>query len=159
MELLSRKGPQPTQRTVQVLRRYDLEKSYKDHPDQTLTELQQLNAQEPTADKVQAFSELAYIAGFKADVVGDNAKALNLYGAAAFYAYDFLFDPSYDAFRNPYDPQFRRACDVYNASLEAALRLVQANGQLLPGESLMIDTGSEQIRLDVVARILAGRGV
>ncbi len=32
------------------------------------------------------------------------------------------------------------------------MRLVHANGQLLPGESLMVDTGSEQIRVDVVAR-------
>ncbi len=152
LNLLSHKGPQPTRRTLQTLRRYDLEKLQKEDSAEALTRLQQEIATEPTADKIHAFSELAYISGYKADALGDDAAALNLYGAATFYAYDYLFDPSYDSFRNPYDPQFRRACDVYNAALEAALRLVQSNGKLLPGESVMIDTGSEQIRVDVVAR-------
>jgi pimeloyl-ACP methyl ester carboxylesterase len=152
LNLLSRKGPQPTERTNQILRRYDLLKLQQDDPEATLAQLQREIAAEPTADKIHAFSELAYIAAYKADAMGDDAKALNLYGAATFYAYDFLFDPSYDAFRNPYDPQFRRACDVYNSALEAALRLIRHNGQLLPGESLMVDTGSEEIRVDVVAR-------
>ena len=152
LNLLSRKGPQPTSRTIQTLRRYDLEKIHEEDPDTTLTKLQQEITKEPTADKIQAFSELAYIAAYKADALGDNARALNLYGAAVFYAYDFLFEPACDGLRNPYDPQFRRACDVYNMALEAALRQIQHNGQLLPGESLTVDTGSEQIRLDVVAR-------
>ncbi len=152
LNLLSRKGPQPTGRTIQTLRRYDLEKVHDKDPDATLTQLQQEITSEPTADKIHAFSELAYIAAYKADSMGDHARALNLYGAAAFYAYDFLFDASYDGFRNPYDPQFRRACDVYNTALEAALRLVQRNGDLLPGESVMVDTGTEQIRVDVVTR-------
>jgi pimeloyl-ACP methyl ester carboxylesterase len=95
---------------------------------------------------------LAYIAAFKADNLGKDAEALNLYGAAVFYAYDYLFDPTFDSVRNPYDPQFRRACDVYNTSLEAALRLIRKNGQLLPGETLMVDTGSEKIQVDVVTR-------
>ncbi len=77
---------------------------------------------------MHAFSELAYIAAYKADAVGNDARALNLYGATVFYAYDFLFDPLYDSLRNPYDPQFRRACDLYNAGLEAALRLIDRNG-------------------------------
>ena len=149
LNLLSRKGPQPTERTIQTLRRYDLEKLNKKDPAETLVQLQEEIVQEPTADKIHAFSELAYIAAYKADAMGDDARALNLYGAAVFYAYDYLFDPMYDPLRNPYDPQFRRACDLYNGSLEAALRLIQRNGQLLPGESLMVDTGTEQIRVDV----------
>jgi pimeloyl-ACP methyl ester carboxylesterase len=152
LNLLSRKGPQPTERTVQTLRRYDLEKVRKKDSDATLVRLQEEIAKEPTADKLQAFSELAYIAAYQADAVGDNARALNLYGATVFYAYDYLFDPLYDSLRNPYDPQFRRACDLYNTGLEAALRLINRNGQLNPGESVMIDTGTEQIRVDVVAR-------
>jgi len=152
LNLLSRTGPQPTDRTLQILRRYDLDELHHEDPAATLTQLQQEMRREPTADKIHAFSELAYINGYKADVLGKDDKALNLYGAAAFYAYAYLFDPCYDNYRNPYDPQFRRACDVYNASLEAALRLIRRNGQLLPGESLVVHTGSEQICVDVVAR-------
>ena len=153
LNLLSRKGPQPTERTLQTLRRYDLEKLHsKEDPDTTLIRLQEEIRKEPTADKLHAFSELAYIAAYKADAVGNDARALNLYGATVFYAYDFLFDPLYDSLRNPYDPQFRRACDLYNAGLEAALRLIDRKGQLAPGETLMVDTGSEQIRVDVAVR-------
>ena len=152
LNLLSHKGPQPTERTVQTLRRYDLEKLQSKDPDTALMRLQEEISKEPLADKLHAFAELAYIAAYKADAVGDNARALNLYGATVFYAYDYLFDPLYDSLRNPYDPQFRRACDLYNSGLEAALRLIDRKGQLTPGETLMVDTGTEQIRVDVVAR-------
>lgn len=152
LNLLSQSGPRPTDRTMQTLRRYDLDELQREDPAATLTHLQQEIRREPTPDKLHAFSELAYITGYQADVLGKDNKALNLYGAAAFYAYGYLFDPCYDSLRNPYDPQFRRACDVYNESLEAALRLIRSNGQLLPGESLLVETGSERIRIDVVAR-------
>ena len=72
LNLLSHKGPQPTDRTVQTLRRYDLEKVQKQDPDAALVQLQEEIAKEPTADKLQAFAELAYIAAYKADAVGDN---------------------------------------------------------------------------------------
>lgn len=152
LNLLSQSGPQPTDRTLQTLRRYDLEELQQKDAAATLKLLQQEIAREPTADKIHAYSELAYISGYKADALGDNQKALNLYGAAAFYAYDYLFDPRYDRIRNPYDPRFRRACDVYNTSLEAALRLIRRSGQLVPGGSLAIDTGAQRIEVDVVAR-------
>ena len=97
LSLLSRKGPQPTDRTVQTLRKYDLEKVQQQDPDAAPMQLQEEIAEEPTADKLQAFAELAYIAAFKADAVGDDARALNLYGVTVFYAYDYLFDPLYDA--------------------------------------------------------------
>ena len=150
LNLLSRQGPQPTERTVQTLRRHDLETLHKQDPAAALGRLQEEIVQETTADKIHAFSELAYIAGYKAEALGRYPLALNLYGAAAFHAYDYLFDPSYDSLRNPYDPQFRRACDLYNGALEAALRLMQRNDRLRPGESLLVDTGAEQIRVDVV---------
>ena len=152
LNLLSHKGPQPTERTLQTLRRYDLEKLQSKDPDTALMRLQEEISKEPIADKLRAFAELAYIAAYKADAVGNDARALNLYGATVFYAYDYLFDPLYDSLRNPYDPQFRRACDLYNSGLEAALRLMDRKGQLTPGETLMVDTGTEQIRVDVVAR-------
>ncbi len=152
LSLLSYKGPQPTDRTLHTLRKYDLEEAYKKDPDGALAQLQQEIAAEPTADKLQAFSELAYIAAFKADARGQRARALNLYGVTVFYAYDYLFDPLYDALRNPYDPQFRRVCDLYNTGLEAAMRLINRDGKLLPGSNLTFDTGMEQIRVEIVAR-------
>ena len=152
LNLLSRKGPQPTDRTLQTLRRYDLVKLQEDEPAEALAQLQEEIRREPTVDKLHAFAELAYIAGYKADAVGENERALNLYGMAVFHAYDCLFDPLYDSMRNPYDPQFRRACDIYNSGLEAALRLINRNGQLNPGEVVVIDTGTDQVEVDVIVR-------
>lgn len=152
LNLLSRKGPEPTDRTLQTLRRYDLEKTHRQNPDGALQQLQAELAQERSADILQALSELAYIAAYKADAVGNRERALNYYGATVFHAYDYLFDPQYDALRNPYDPQFRRVCDLYNTGLEAVLRIMNRNGQLAPGESQMFQTGQEQMQLEVVAR-------
>ena len=42
----------------------------------TLTQLQQEIANEPTADKIHAFSELAYIAAYKADATGDDTRSV-----------------------------------------------------------------------------------
>lgn len=150
--LLSRSGPKLTERTQQTLRRFDLEKVHQRDPEAALARMQEEIQKEPSADKLQAYSELAYIAAHQADAAGHRTQALNLYCAAVFSAYDFLFDPLYDPLRNPYDPQFRRACDIYNTGLEAALRLIERNGCLCPGETLTVDTGVEQMRIDVVGR-------
>ena len=60
----------------------------------------------------------------------------------------YLLDPGLDRFRNPYDPQFRRACDLYNESLESAMRIVQAAGRLMPGQTQIIKTGATGPRED-----------
>jgi pimeloyl-ACP methyl ester carboxylesterase len=151
LNLLSRKGPRPTERTLQTLRRYDFDKLQQEDPAGVLAGLQQEIMAEPTAEKIHAYSELAYIEAFKADTLGDDTHALDLYCSSVYYAYEYLFDPEFDRFRNPYDPQFRRACDLYNASLEAALRIVKTNGNLLPGKVLTFDVGAQQIHIDVVA--------
>ena len=43
------------------------------------------------------------------------------------------FDQRLAATRNPYDPQYRGACDLYNGALESALRIVCASKELMPG--------------------------
>jgi pimeloyl-ACP methyl ester carboxylesterase len=152
LNLLSRQGPRPTKRTSQTLRRLDLEEQLESDRDGTLAELQRNVAVDPTADKMHAIAEIAYIAGYEADQFGRDGEALDYYGTAVAYAYYYLFDPAYDRFRNPYDPQFRRACDLYNGALEAALRIVQDQGHLLPGETVELDTGTRQLFVSVESR-------
>ena len=67
--------------------------------------------------------ELAYLGGKTAEKY-DKQIALDLYGAAVLHAYDYLFDGRFAATRNPYDPQYRGACDLYNGALESGLRLI-----------------------------------
>ena len=121
LQLTSRNGPQPTPRTMQLLRVYNLTDALQGDPRTLLENLQRITEREPSADKVYAMSELAYLSARKIEKQ-DKAKALDLYGAAVLHAYAFLFDDRLAATRNCYDPQFRGACDLYNSALESALR-------------------------------------
>ena len=48
-------------------------------------------------------------------------------------AYNYLFDDRFGRYRNPYDPEFRGACDLYNGALESMLRIIKKQGGLTPG--------------------------
>ena len=149
LQLFSWKGPQPTQRTEQLLRRYDLATPEGEPPPVALAGLQKEIAQEPNPEKIYSFAELAYINGQRASAHGDDQAALDLYAQAADQAYRYLFDGKFDLFRNPYDPQFRQACDLYNGSLEAAMRIMQKRKNLKPGASEKIKTPQGELEIVV----------
>ena len=148
LQLLSYGGPKPTQRTQQLLRRYDLQG---EGTAVVLASLREQITQEPAADKLYSIAELSYINGKRFEASGREGTALNLYGTAVAHAYWYLFDPSYDFQRNPYDPQFRGASDLYNASLEAAMRMAKQKGDLRPGATYTIETKERTFYVDVVA--------
>ena len=106
-----------------------------------LKRLQAINDREPSADNVYAMSELAFLGAKKAEA-HDKRATLDLYGASVLHACDYLFDPRFAATRNPYDPNYRGACDLYNGALESALRIVCANKELVPGATKTINTAS-----------------
>ncbi|MEO8494664.1 MAG: alpha/beta fold hydrolase [Planctomycetota bacterium] len=148
LQLLSHKGPQPSRRTEELLRRYDVPETASDD---VLTRLQAQIESEPSADKLYSVAELAYIHARRADALGQRGRAMELYGVAVAHAYWYLFDPQYDQFRNPYDPQFRGASEVYNAALEGAMRLANRATPLRPGGVYTIGTGDHQFNISVVA--------
>ena len=111
-------GPKPTARTVQLLRRYDLEDEQGDKP-ALLAELTEINRREPNRENVYALAELAYVGAKRAEVAMQQDQALELYGSAVLFAYQYLFDENYPTASNEFDPQFRRACDLYNAPWKA----------------------------------------
>lgn len=143
LQLASKKGPQVGSRTESLLRRYDLLEAYKKDVRGCLEQLQSLVENEPNGELVYGVAELAYIAGKRAEKGGDEALALDMHGIAVSNAYMYLFASEFDPIRNPYDPQFRGACDLYNESLESTLRLVNAKGQLKPGKSYTVTTGRQ----------------
>ena len=134
LKLTSKKGPQASSRTRQFLRVNDLEDD-RDDPKELLKKIQTVIEQEPTDSHVYAFAELAFIEAEKAKG-SDPELALDLSGASVFHAYQYLFDKRFLAYRNPYDPRFRGACDLYNGALEGALRLICADKGLKPGANL-----------------------
>jgi len=140
-DLASYSGPKPTERTVQLLRVCNLTEEVGGDNRPLLQRLQAINDREPSADKVYALSELAFLGAKKAEA-HDKRAALDLYGTAVLHAYSYLFDGRFRSTRNPYDPQYRGACELYNGALESALRIVCANKELVPGATKTINTAA-----------------
>lgn len=146
LKLFSFSGPKATPRTERLLRRFALDE---EKPDIVLVGLHRQIVEDPQPEKLYSFSELAYIQGQRAMVRGQSTKALEHFGAAVAHAYWYLFDSKYDHFRNPYDPQFREACDVYNGALEAALRIVKQEDDLRPDRVYTIKTNERTFTITV----------
>lgn len=154
LRLMSRRGPKPTDRTLHLLRRYDLVKDQERDLGAVLARLQQELIDEPSLDKIYAVSELAYIGAKKADARGLNDEAKQLYAIAVAHAYAFLFDDRAEFIdqRNAYDPQFRLACDLYNQALEGSLRLINEEQGLRPGQTVTTRIGDQDYRVKVELR-------
>jgi pimeloyl-ACP methyl ester carboxylesterase len=141
LKLNSREGPQASPRTVQFLRVYDLSDDLQRDPRKLLDCIQAIIGREPSAENVYAFAEVAYLEAIKADKK-DPQLAMDLYGASVVHAYQYLFDDRFRCLRNPYDPHFRGACDLYNGALEAGLRIAIKQNGLRPGNTYTIRTAS-----------------
>jgi hypothetical protein len=141
LKLNSSEGPQASPRTVQFLRVYDLTDGLQGDPRKLLDCIQAIIEREPSAENVYAFAEVAYLEAIKADK-HDPQLAMDLYGASVVHAYQYLFDARFRYLRNPYDPHFRGACDLYNGALEAGLRIAVKENGLRPGNTRTIRTAS-----------------
>jgi hypothetical protein len=150
LQLASRAGPSIGHRTDSVLRRYALSEMFEKEPYACLEALQTLLDSEVDGELVYSVSEVAYILGKRAEKDRNVALALDMYGVSVSNAYMYLFSNEFDTIRNPYDPQFRGACDLYNESLESTLRLVNAKGELRPGKSYRVTTGRQTYEVRTV---------
>lgn len=152
LSLMSRSGAQITLRTTTLLRHYALLDAYHRNPEDCLVQLQELAMDEKGAEKIYAISELAFTIASKAEKASHEGHALDMYTVSVSNAYLYLFCTDLDVSRNPYDPQFRGACDLYNTALEATLRLVSKQGNLKPGNSYRITTSKKDYDVQVVSR-------
>lgn len=140
LQLLSQEGPEISDRTRRTLRRFDLEDHYYKNPAACFALIRQRVDDRPESDLIYALSELSYVEGKKAEVLGRLSEALNHYGVSLTNSYDYLFNEDLRAARNVYDPQFRAVCDLYNESLEDTLRILCADSHLEPGQTYTIET-------------------
>jgi pimeloyl-ACP methyl ester carboxylesterase len=141
-------------RTLQTLRRLDIEEEYHRDPRQGLARLQQEAEREPQPETLFALAEICYSLGQRAE---SNAEkdACCFYYLCAGYAYHYLFDglhcaalPHADLANGDsaidsdtqYDPRYRLACDLYNASLAQCIKSAQRAGRLDPRERLQVPT-------------------
>jgi len=153
LNLVSRKGPKPTKRTMQLLRRYNLADQWGGDRKELLAQLEEIQQREPDRENEYAMAELAYVTAKEAENLPEmlhRGRALEFYGTSLVHAYRYLFDYKDTLPLNAYDPQFRGASDLYNESLEGMLRLVEHEGALRPGTTRVIHTSSHICACDVV---------
>jgi len=140
LQLVGPRGPQVSERTWNTLRRFDLEDNYKRDWNECFATIRQRINEHPDAELIYALSELSYVEGKRAESLGQDSDALNLYGITLTNSYDYLFSEDLELTRNPYDPQFRAVCDLYNESLEDTLRILCQDNHLEPGQTYSIKT-------------------
>jgi pimeloyl-ACP methyl ester carboxylesterase len=143
------KMPAPSERTRQLLRRMVLDDQYRMEPDAAILRLKTQAEIEPGLELTHAVAELAWRQGEWASRLGQTQRANRMYATALESAYRFLFDPDLDLGRNAYDPQFRSISDIYNKALEAILRDLIADGQLVPGRRIILQTIDSEIAFDI----------
>jgi pimeloyl-ACP methyl ester carboxylesterase len=140
LNLVSKQGPEISERTRNTLRRFDLEDRYREDSEKCFDHIRKRVNEHPDADLIYALSELSYVEGKIAEREGRGSDALNHFGIALTNSYDYLFSEDLDTTRNAYDPQFRAVCDLYNESLEDTLRLLCRDNQISPGQTYQINT-------------------
>ncbi len=134
-----------SERTVETLRRYDLESRYRRDVPGAIMQLEKTVRANPDSDLVYALAELSWIEGKRLDYKR-KGDALDRYVDAVAYAYDFLFAPELAAGRQPSDPRFRLACDLYNGGLDRLIRAAQSNGRIEPDGVIKLKVhGREQV--------------
>lgn len=146
-------GPEPTPRTLQLLRVYGLEDDLGGSPEKLLEQFQAVTDRDPTPEKVYALAELAYLGGQKQEKHNPE-RAKQLYSAAVLHAYRYLFDSRLQPARNAYDPQFRASCELYNTALETSLRLENRLRGIRPGETYTFASSAGVC--DIVCQLRSG---
>ncbi len=120
----------PSERTIETLRRYDLEKDYRRDVNVTLATLERRARANPDAEVVYAIAEISWVEGRRLDS-RRKAAAIDRYVDAVAYAYDLLFDPEVPK-PQPADPRYRSAMELYNGGLERLIRATRLDRQIAP---------------------------
>ncbi len=145
----------PSERTLETLRRYDLEKEYRRKVHDCLLHLEKFAQQRPEAELVYALAELSWIEAKRLDRRRDE-HAIDRYLDAAAYAHDYLLedDPVLAEGRGPSDPRFRLAMEIYNAGVDRLIRAAQTKGQIQPqnGEAIPFKFHGREQSLRIVLR-------
>ncbi|WP_165065767.1 esterase/lipase family protein [Paludisphaera rhizosphaerae] len=141
----------PSPRTLETLKRYDLERRYRKDPEHTLLSLEKFARAQPSAELVYALAELSWIDAGRNER-WHKAVAMGRYLDAVAYAHDYLFDPELANGRGPTDPRYRLACELYNAALERVIRSAQESGPITPQGNIKLKVGEKDQELNVVVR-------
>ncbi len=152
LKLMSSRGPEVSDRSWGTLRRFGLEDRYAADRIGCFENIRGLIEQTAEPELIYTLSELSYVEGKKAERMGKSDVAIKHYGVALTNSYDYLFSEDLARTRNPYDPQFRAVCDLYNESLEDTLRILCAEHSIQPGQTYTIDAGDREFVIRTESR-------
>ncbi|HJN66485.1 MAG TPA: alpha/beta fold hydrolase [Pirellulales bacterium] len=152
MPFQSESSIDPSERTHQTLKRLVLGEELEEDPEQAFAQLQKILQQEPSAEVLYAYAEMAYLLATTVEEE-DEKRAFDLYVTSAANACEYLFDERFHATRNAYDPQFRGACDLYNHSLASAMRMINHHGGLKPGLQHFCNVGTESTLFRISSQV------
>ena len=141
----------PSERTVETLKRFDVERTYRRDVNRALATRLKIARQDPEPEVVYALAELSWLEGKRLER-WRKSTAIEHYLDAVSYAYDFLTEPELAAGRAPSDPRFRMACDIYNGGLDHLIRAAKTNGQILPNVPLKLKLGGSELFMKVALR-------
>jgi pimeloyl-ACP methyl ester carboxylesterase len=150
-------GPQLSADTEMVLARYGLDKLQQNAPDLAIARLQEQTCRDARRDLRFALAEISYATARNYEsytwvtvhqqdqkttvTVAGKRAARAYYGAAAVYAYFYLFGDASEALPDPFDRQFRTACDFYNRGLARALMQENSDKVDLTSRELQLPMG------------------
>ncbi len=136
----------PSERTVETLKRFALDGKYRRDPADVLATLGAQVRANPDADLVYALAELSWVEAKRLER-RHRAESIDRTIDTLSYAHDYLFGPELAHARQPSDPRYRLACDLYNGSLDRLLKEAQANGGKIEanGEFSLKAKGREQV--------------
>lgn len=141
----------PSERTVETLKRLDVERTFRRDPERGLRDLERIARERPEAEVVYALAELSWIEGRRAEGRrfdrNRGAAALRHYVDTVAYAYDYLFDPALSSGRRPTDPRYRLACELYNGALDRLIRAAKTQGRLQPGDTIEVTIHGSKLAL------------
>jgi pimeloyl-ACP methyl ester carboxylesterase len=145
----------PSERTLETLRRYDVDKEYRRDVNACLLHLEKYAQKRAEAELVYALAELSWIEAKRLDH-RRKPQAIDRYIDAAAYAHDYLFgdDPVLADGRGPSDPRFRLAMEIYNAGVDRLIRAAQTKGQIQPqnGEAIPFKVHGREQSLRIVLK-------
>jgi pimeloyl-ACP methyl ester carboxylesterase len=158
----------PSDATVSVLHRFDLEELAAKRPDEAVRRLHEKALATGDRDLLFALSEMSYVAG---DQIRRSVKpwepreARDYYLGSAVYAWLFLFGEGRDPLPGAFDRRFREACDFYNHGLgrgfsegrgtNASVRLESARRRLPVGElAVQFETNTLAAQFEQAEQIL-----
>ena len=123
----------------EVLRRHDLYGAFLGNPASALETLHPMTCLVMDREHLFASAEVAYLAG-------QARKERWFYLSSVIYAYVYILE-SRSSIVNPFDPQFRVACELYNRSLEEFVELARTEAHL-PEGAHELPFGSMEIRVE-----------